>query len=115
LDYFPDELRAALAEPRERLVDVVDGEHDAQVAEGVHRGVPLIGDHTRREKLAGVPEALRAALRRRASAPGARAAPDVLASSKAIDVATLDAEANELRGTIRSRRTELASVLGELD
>jgi spore coat protein CotH len=39
----------------------------------------------------------------------------VLASSKAIDVATLDAEANELRGTIRSRRTELASVLGELD
>jgi hypothetical protein len=29
LDHFADELRAALAEPGERLVDVVDGEHDA--------------------------------------------------------------------------------------
>jgi hypothetical protein len=29
LDYFADELRAALAEPGERLVDVVHGEHDA--------------------------------------------------------------------------------------
>src|SRR5919197_2692418 len=50
LDYFPDELRAVLAEPGERLVDVVDGEHDAQVAEGVHRGVSVIGDHRRRKK-----------------------------------------------------------------
>ncbi len=39
-----------LAEPGERLVDVVHGEHDAQVAESVHRGVPVIGDHRRREK-----------------------------------------------------------------
>ena len=29
LDHFADELRAALAEPGERLVDVVHGEHDA--------------------------------------------------------------------------------------
>jgi hypothetical protein len=50
LDHFADELRAALAEPGERLVDVVHGEHDAEVAESVHRGVPVIGDHRRREK-----------------------------------------------------------------
>src|SRR5438270_9369733 len=51
LDHFAaDELRAVFAEPGERLVDVVHGEHDAQVAEGVHRGVPMIGDHRRREK-----------------------------------------------------------------
>ena len=31
-DYFACELRAALAEPFERLVDVVHGEHDAEVA-----------------------------------------------------------------------------------
>ena len=29
LDYFADELRAALAEPDERIVDVLHGEHDA--------------------------------------------------------------------------------------
>src|SRR5215218_8948954 len=51
LDHFAaDELRAVLSEPGERLVDVVHSEHDAQVAEGVHRGVPVIGDHARREK-----------------------------------------------------------------
>ena len=51
LDHFAaDELRAVLAEPGERLVDVVHGEHDAQVAESVHRRVPVIGDHRRREK-----------------------------------------------------------------
>jgi len=38
------------AEPGERVVDVLDGEHDAQVAESVHRGVPVIGDCRRREK-----------------------------------------------------------------
>jgi hypothetical protein len=32
-------------------VDVVHGEHDAQVAQSVHRGVPVIGDHGRREKV----------------------------------------------------------------
>ena len=32
LDYFAYELRASLAEPFKRLVDVVHGEHDAEVA-----------------------------------------------------------------------------------
>jgi hypothetical protein len=32
-DFAADELRAVLPEPGERLVDVVHGEHDAQVAE----------------------------------------------------------------------------------
>jgi hypothetical protein len=32
LDYFTDEFSAALAEPFNRLVDVVHGEHDAEVA-----------------------------------------------------------------------------------
>jgi hypothetical protein len=32
LDYFAYELRAALAEPFKCLVDVVHGEHDAEVA-----------------------------------------------------------------------------------
>src|SRR5438046_607036 len=51
LDHFAaDELRAVFAEPGKRLVDVVNREHDAQVAEGVHRGVPVIGDYRRREK-----------------------------------------------------------------
>ena len=29
LDHFADELRAAFAEPDERIVDVLHGEHDA--------------------------------------------------------------------------------------
>ncbi len=39
-----------LAEPDERLVEVVHGKHDAEVAESVHWGVPVIGDHRRRDK-----------------------------------------------------------------
>lgn len=35
LDHFADELSAALAEPGERVVDVLDGEHGALIAEGV--------------------------------------------------------------------------------
>src|SRR5437868_6435248 len=50
LDHLADELRAVLAEPAERLVDVVHGEHDAQIAESVHRGVPVIGNRNRGEK-----------------------------------------------------------------
>src|SRR5438876_753854 len=50
LNYLADELRAVLAEPGERIVEVVHGEHDPQVAQSVHRGVPVIGDHRRREK-----------------------------------------------------------------
>src|SRR6476646_11652771 len=49
-DHFADDLRAALAEPSDRIVDVLHGEHDAEVAESVHRGVPVIGHHRRREK-----------------------------------------------------------------
>src|SRR6185312_15385784 len=50
LDYVAYELRAALEEPFKRLVDVVHREHDAEVAEGVDRGVPVIGDDRRREE-----------------------------------------------------------------
>src|SRR5687767_11535653 len=50
LDHFADELRAAFAHPGERIVDVLDGEHDAQVAECVYRGVAMIGDHRRRNE-----------------------------------------------------------------
>jgi hypothetical protein len=32
LDYFACELRAPIAEPFKRIVDVVHGEHDAEVA-----------------------------------------------------------------------------------
>ena len=47
-DFATDKLRAVLAEPGERLVDVVHGEHDTQVAEGVHWGVAVISDDQRR-------------------------------------------------------------------
>src|ERR1700761_151744 len=49
-DYFAYELCAALAKPAERLVDVVHGEHDAEVAECVHWGVAVIRDDRRREE-----------------------------------------------------------------
>jgi len=32
LDHFADELRTVLAEPLQRVLDVVHGEHDAQIA-----------------------------------------------------------------------------------
>src|SRR5690348_15711499 len=44
LHHVADELRAVLAQSLERLVDVFYGEHDAEVAERVHRGIPVIGD-----------------------------------------------------------------------
>src|SRR5215210_5569329 len=50
LYHVANELRAARAEPHERRVDVVHGEHDAEVAERVHRGVPVISDGRRGEK-----------------------------------------------------------------
>jgi hypothetical protein len=51
LDHFAaNELRAVFAESGERLVDVVNSEHDGQVAEGVHRGVPVVRNYRRREK-----------------------------------------------------------------
>ncbi len=49
LDYVAYELRAAFAEPFKRLVDVVHGEHDAEVAQSVHGGVAVIRDGRRRE------------------------------------------------------------------
>src|SRR4051812_17442013 len=51
LDYFAYELRAARAEPFKRLVDVVHGEHDAEIAQRVDRGVPVICDDGRREEV----------------------------------------------------------------
>jgi hypothetical protein len=50
LDDFANDMRAALAEPFERLVDVVHGEHDAEVAERIHWGVAMIRDDRRRDK-----------------------------------------------------------------
>src|SRR5438094_9848084 len=50
LDHFADELRAAFAESGECIVDVLHGEHDAQVAESIHWGTAVIGDHRRREE-----------------------------------------------------------------
>src|SRR5919202_730441 len=48
LDHFVDELRAVSAEPGERIVEIVHCEHDTQVAQRVHRSVPVIGDYRRR-------------------------------------------------------------------
>ena len=45
-----DDLRAVLSEPSQGLVEVVHGEHHAQVAQGVHRGGPVILGHRRLEK-----------------------------------------------------------------
>ena len=45
LDHFADELRAALAEPDERIFKVIHGEHDAQVTKSVYWGVSMIGNY----------------------------------------------------------------------
>ena len=58
LDYFAYEGRAALAKPYKRLVDVVHGEHDAEVAESVHRRVAVIRDGRRREEVGELETAL---------------------------------------------------------
>ena len=50
LHHFADELRAPFAESGERIVDVLYGEHDAQVPKSVHGGAAVIGDHRRREE-----------------------------------------------------------------
>src|SRR5437773_8159087 len=50
LDHFADKLRTAFAESGERIVDVLHGEHDPQVAESVHWAAAVIGDHRRREE-----------------------------------------------------------------
>src|SRR5262245_14247992 len=45
LNHLANELRAAFAESGERIVDILHGEHDAQVAESVHWSAAVIGDH----------------------------------------------------------------------
>ena len=50
LHHFVDELRAVSSKPGEGIVEVVHCEHDTQVAQSVHRGIPVIGDDRRREK-----------------------------------------------------------------
>jgi hypothetical protein len=50
LDHVADEPRAVLTQPVQRVVEVVDGKHDTQVAERVHRRVPVIRHDRRREK-----------------------------------------------------------------
>src|SRR5215510_9978062 len=50
LDHLANQLRAAFAESGERIVDIFHGEHDAQVAESVHWGAAVIGDHRWREE-----------------------------------------------------------------
>jgi hypothetical protein len=49
-DYFAYEFRAALAKPFQRLVNVIHGEHDAEIAQSVHRSVAVIRDDRRREE-----------------------------------------------------------------
>ena len=50
LDDFAYELRAARAEPFKRLIEVIHGEHDAEVAQSVDRSVPMICCDRRRDK-----------------------------------------------------------------
>ena len=50
LDYLAYKPRAAPAEPFKRIVDVVHGEHVAEVAQSVHGGVAVIRDDGRREE-----------------------------------------------------------------
>jgi hypothetical protein len=45
-----DEIRTVVDQPVERVVDVVHGEHHTEVAQGVHRGVPVISDHLRHKE-----------------------------------------------------------------
>ena len=47
IDDFIDDRRTELAEPGERVVDVLDGEHDAQVSQRVHWGCAVIGRDSR--------------------------------------------------------------------
>lgn len=46
-----DELRAVLAEPGKRFIDVAHRKHDAGMAWGVYRGVPVNRDGRRREEV----------------------------------------------------------------
>src|SRR5687768_13425951 len=50
LDHLVDDLGAMFRQTSERLVEVLHREHDAKIAESVHRGVAVIGDRRRREE-----------------------------------------------------------------
>src|ERR671915_1304123 len=50
LNHFAHELRAARAEPLERLIEIVYCEHGAQVAQSVHWSIPVICHRRRRKK-----------------------------------------------------------------
>jgi hypothetical protein len=39
-----------LLKTHEHAVDVIDGEHDAEVTEGIYRSIPMIGNHSRRKE-----------------------------------------------------------------
>lgn len=50
LNQFTDEFRASHTETRERVVDVLHGEHDTEVTECVHWCTAVIGEYWRRQK-----------------------------------------------------------------
>lgn len=50
LNDLANELSTMLEKPGDRLVNVSNGEHDAQISESVHRGPPVIFDRWRRDK-----------------------------------------------------------------
>jgi len=49
-NHLADDLRAVRTEPGEGVVDVLNSEHDAQIAERVYRRVAVIGDDSRGKK-----------------------------------------------------------------
>src|SRR5690606_14361174 len=50
VDDFAYKLRTALVESFQRLVEIIHGEHDAEIAQGVDRGVAVIRDDRRCEE-----------------------------------------------------------------
>src|SRR3569832_1777603 len=49
-DHFVHDLRAVLGLLRQRVVEIIPREHDAQITERVHQSGAVIGDHGRRKK-----------------------------------------------------------------
>src|SRR3954471_21581482 len=50
LNHFVNELCTVFAKPGERIVDVVDGEHDPQVAKSVLGSLPVVSGHRRSDE-----------------------------------------------------------------
>ena len=46
-DHLAYQLRSTLDEPFERLIDVVDSKHDAEIAQGIYGGGAVILDNRR--------------------------------------------------------------------